>query len=161
MYVFCFSKSHIFFFQQCNSVNFGNNNTKRPFLVNCGSLSAMKQPKMVQLIRSKIQNEYLKMEKHFKHPFLWLKECNSVNFGKNNTKRPFLVNFGSLSAIKQPKMVQLIRSKIQNEYLKMEKHFKHPLLWLQQCNSVNLGKNNTKRPFLVNFGKTAKNGAIN
>ena len=151
MYFF-FPKITFFFFQQCNSVNCGNNSTKRPFLVNCGLLSAMKQPKMVQLIRSKIQNEYLKIEKHFKHPLLWLKQCKSVNFGKNNTKRPFLVSFGSLSAIKQPKMVQLIRSKNQNENLYLGNIFQYLEFWLHHFKGVNFGKNGTERPFLENCG---------
>ncbi|KNZ59725.1 hypothetical protein VP01_1673g1 [Puccinia sorghi] len=50
---------------------------KGTFLVNCGSLSAIKQPEMVQLI--------------------------SYNFGKKNIERPFLVDCHLRSAMKQPK----------------------------------------------------------
>jgi len=68
---------------------------------------------MVQLIISKIKNLYFQMKNSFKHHIFLLKQCDKVNYGKNNTKRPFLEDCGSPSAIKRPEMVQLISSKIQ------------------------------------------------
>ena len=68
---------------------------------------------MVQLIMSKIKNLYFQMKNYFKHHMFLSKQCDKINYGKNNTKRPFLEDCGSPSAIKQPEMVQLIRSKFQ------------------------------------------------
>ena len=83
-------------------------------MVNCGLLSAIKQPKMVQLISSQIQNYNSYVENLFQYLEFLLQHFEGVQFGKNGTKRPFLENCGLVSAIKQPKMFQLIGSKIKN-----------------------------------------------
>ena len=55
-----------FLFQHLNGDHFEKENgTKRPFLVYCGFLSVIKQPKMVQSIRYKIQNYNTYMENNF------------------------------------------------------------------------------------------------
>ena len=87
------------------------NGTTRAFLVNCGLLSAIKQPGMVQLIRSNIQNQSFYVENFSQDPDFLFQHFKGVHFVKNDTKRPFMVNCGLLNAIKQPKILQLIRSK--------------------------------------------------
>ncbi|KNZ50410.1 putative signal peptide protein [Puccinia sorghi] len=101
-----------------------------------GLLSAIKQPKMAKLDSSKIQNYDSYVENCSQHNY----DCIRVSMlilEKTLQKRPFSVNCGSLSAIKQPKKVKLNSSKIQNYYSYVCKH-------------VNFGKNTPKKAI---FGK--------
>ena len=133
-------------------MNFGKNNTKGPFLVIFGLLSAIKQPKMVQLIRSKFQNYNLYVGNIFQDLEFLFQHFNCVHCERNDTNRPFLETCGWLSAIRQQKMVQFIISKIQNYNFYLGNSFKHPEFWFQHFKGVHFGKNDTKRPFLENCG---------
>ena len=140
--------------------------TKRPFWENCGLLCAIKQPKMVQLIRSKIQKYNLYLENVSKDLKFWFQHFKGVHFGKIGTKGPFLENCGLLSAIRQPKMVQLIRSKIYKNNLYLEKLFKDLEFWFQHLKGVHFGKKWHKKAifgklWLAKCNKTTINGPIN
>ena len=121
---------------------------------------------MVQLIDSNIQNYNSYVENLFQDLELWFQHFKGVHVGKNGTERPFLENCGSLSAIKQPKMVQLIRSKIQNYNLYVGNIFQDLEFLFQHFNCVCCENNGTNWPFLGKLwlamcNKTAKNGPIN
>ena len=133
-------------------VNFGKNGTTKPFLKNCGLLSAIRPPKIDELIGSKIYNYNWHVENIFKDLEFWFQHLKGVHFGKNDTKRPFLENCGSLSAIKQPKVVKLMRSKIQNWNLFLGNIFQDLEFWFQQLMGVHFGKNGTKKAFWETFG---------
>ena len=130
----------------------GKNGTKRAFLLNCGLLSAIKQPKMVQLIRSKILNLNFFLGNIFQDLAFWFQHLNCVHCEKNGTNRLFMENCGLLSAIRQPQMVQSIRSTIQIEVLCMRNIIQHLESWFQYFNCVHFEINGAKRPFVANCG---------
>ena len=74
-------------------------------------------------MRSKIQNYNLYVGNIFQYLEFCLHHFKGVHFGKNGTERTFLENCGLLSAIKQPKMVQIISSKIENDNSHVESCF--------------------------------------
>ena len=66
------------------------NCTKKSFLVYCGLLSAIKQPRMVQLIRSNIQNYSFYVENFSQDLDFLFQHLKVVHFGKNDTRISFL-----------------------------------------------------------------------
>jgi len=83
------------------------NCTKRPFLVYCGLLSAIKQPRMVQLIRSNIQNYRFYVETFSQALDFWFQHLKGVHFGKNDTRISFLVVINECITMKKVRGIHL------------------------------------------------------
>ena len=134
------------------SVHFRKIGTRRPFLKTCGLLSEIKQPKSIQLMRSKIQKYNWYVGNIFQDLAFWFQHLNCVHYDKNSTNSPFMENCGLLTAIRQPQMVQSIRSTIQIEFLCMRNIIQDLEFWFQYFNCVHFEINGAKRPFLANCG---------
>ena len=83
------------------------NCTKRPFLVYCGLLSVIKQPGMVQLIRSNIQNQSFYVENFSQDLDFWFQHFKGVHFGKNDTRISFLVVINECITMTKVRLIHL------------------------------------------------------
>ena len=86
--------------------------TTRPFLVYCGLLSAIKQPRMVQLIRSNIQNYSFYVENFSQDLDFWFQHVKGVHFGKNGTRVSFLVFINECITMKKVREIHLMSGEL-------------------------------------------------
>ena len=100
-------KVHYICSEHFKGVHFEKHCTKMPFLVYCGLLSAIKQPRMVQLIRSNIQNYRFYVETFSQDLDFWFQHLKGVHFGKNDTRISFLVVINECITMTKVRVIHL------------------------------------------------------